>query len=164
LEGCVNIFHEFVHCYQAVTCDDRLRENLEVAQIAMQQKHYTWELDYPFPYTDPLFSKTYQKFLEGTENVLELRKFLGQLSHHNLEYLSWQEWKEGLARFIENNIRRNLGVAENHFGNTPPFDRIAFYAGGAKLIEYLIQRRPELYLDIEALYKHMCNLTRNQDS
>jgi hypothetical protein len=50
----------------------------------------------------------------------------------------WQEWKEGFARFIENQINGRLNLPENHGGKEKPFNRVVFYEGGAHYIKLLI--------------------------
>jgi len=71
------------------------------------------------------------------------------------EYMVWQEWKERFARLIENKIRTNLKLKENNYGCKRPYTRVTFYYGGAKFINYLSKKNPELYLDIEMLFHHM---------
>jgi len=36
-----------------------------------------------------------------------MRKYL---KNHDYEYMIWQQWKEGFARYIENKIRNTLNV------------------------------------------------------
>ncbi len=66
---------------------------------------------YPFPYSSPDFIETYAALLQAVdanqgEEALrvhqKLRKFLLPL---DFEYLTWQEWKEGFARLIENRLQ-----------------------------------------------------------
>lgn len=162
-EDYVTIFHEFIHCYQWETCESRLRENLGVARKALRRNDYAWELNYPFPYSDSLFNATYCQFLQAMEindpvavykYRLQLKRFLSQ---DDFEYLAWQEWKEGFARYIENQIRCRLNFAENHYGAEQPFHRISFYEGGARYIEFLIRQNPELATDIETLFYTIFN-------
>jgi hypothetical protein len=67
----------------------------------------------------------------------------------------WQEWKEGFARFVENTIRRRLGMEENHYGVEEPFHRVTFYEGGSKFIGFLGKQEPGLLVDIENLFSKM---------
>ena len=49
--------------------------------------------------------------------------------------------------------RRELPV--NTYGGEAPFDRIAFYHGGALLIDLLIRAKPPLHDDPRALFEAM---------
>ena len=157
-DGYATIFHEFVHCYQMESCEMRLRETLSIAQKAQATGDFMWEINYPFPYTDPVFEEIYARFLEATTKkqysaIRQCRKQLRQhLGVEDFEYLIWQEWKEGFARFIENRIRWRLELGENHGGATRPFSRVTFYEGGARLIASLASSQPELATDIEKLF------------
>jgi len=163
LEGYTIIFHEFMHCHQWEICEPKLKQTLGVAQKAMDKKDYMWELNYPFPYDNSKFIETYSLFLKALEknNPDEVFKYRNQLkqilSKDDFEYMVWQEWKEGFARFIENQIRRRLDLKENHYGIEKPFHRISFYQGGARFIEFLGKQEPELFVDIERLFHNMLN-------
>ena len=154
LDGYVTIFHEFVHCYQYQTCEDRLKATLSVARQAQAANDFMWEINYPFPYDAFDFVETYSAFLEAAARqqhalVRDCRARLHDiLRAEDFEYMIWQEWKEGLARHIENRIQQRLGLPENHGGGEPPFSRVAFYEGGARLIAL----QPEPAADIEALF------------
>ncbi len=166
LEGYVTIFHEFMHCYQWENCEQKLKQKLEIARKAMEKKDFMWELNHPFPYQDNKFTETYALFLRAlkenkTEDILKYRRHLKQiLNKHDFEYMIWQEWKEGFARFIENHIRRRLDLKENHYGKEKPFSRASFYEGGAGFIEFLANQKPELLIEIEGLFNEMLNCGR----
>jgi hypothetical protein len=158
LDGYATIFHEFVHCHQAATCELKIKQSLEVARQAMAVGNFMWELEYPFPYTNPDFIETYAVLLQAAEaNQGErvfhahrkLSKFLQPLE---FEYLIWQEWKEGFARLIENRLQQQLGLPANHYGRQPPYHRITLYEGGVVVIAALCQQKPELYHILEALF------------
>jgi hypothetical protein len=158
LEGYTTIFHEFVHCHQASTCEMKLKQSLQVARRAMEVGNYMWELEYLFPYDSPDFIETYTALLHAVdanqgEEALRthrgLRKFLQPL---DFEYLIWQEWKEGFARLIENRLQWRFNMLENHYGREQPYHRITFYEGGAGVIAALSQAEPELYTDLEKLF------------
>ena len=159
-----------MHCYQWENCELKLKKKLGIAQEAMAKNDYMWELNHPFPYQDSVFTETYSLFLEAlkehkTEDILKYRGQLKQiLSKHDFEYMVWQEWKEGFARFIENKIRRKLDLKENHYGKEKPFSRVSFYEGGAGFIEFLSNQKPELSVDIEKLFHKILNSERNTSS
>jgi len=85
------------------------------------------------------------------------RKLKRHLSQVDFEYLVWQEWKEGFARLIENRIQSYLGIEVNQYGKEKPYNRVTFYYGGSKFVEYLIQTEPGLYPDIDALFVKILN-------
>jgi hypothetical protein len=158
LEGYATILHEFVHCYQWQTCEQQLKQTLGVARQAECEQNMMWELTHPFPYTSDGFRATYQSCLQAleendAERLAAARARLRRiLTAHDYEYLVWQEWKEGLARYIENLVRRRWGLAENHGGLAQPFDRVTFYAGGARWIGALLAAEPSLAGDLVGLF------------
>ena len=158
--GYVTLLHEFVHCYQANTCELRLKQTLEIARQAMAAGDYMWELEYPFPYDHPDFVTAYTTLFSAVESadlagIIPSRSRLTTLPPDALEYLHWQEWKEGFARFIENRLRQALNLPINHYGRQQPYHRISLYEGGAVWIDFLVRREPALLLDLEALFQRM---------
>ncbi|BCX03836.1 MAG: hypothetical protein KatS3mg053_1774 [Candidatus Roseilinea sp.] len=157
-DGYVTIFHEFIHCQQAEICEQKLKQQLSVARQAQAVNDYMWEINHPFPYAVPEFVRPYQSFLHAhtLSEIESIREQLrGVLKQDDYEYMVWQEWKEGFARFIENRIRRRLGLPENHGGGEQPFSRVVFYEGGARYIEKLSMQEPELTVQIEKLFDRM---------
>ncbi len=157
-EGYVTILHEFVHCYQYETCEQALKGKLDIARQAQEKGDFMWEIQHPFPYRAGIFTRAYQEFLAALSRgdvgeILtvrqELRTYLGR---HDFEYMIWQEWKEGFARWIENRLQEKLGLPENIGGLSPPFSRVTFYAGGAKLVDFLHAQDPFLVADLEELF------------
>lgn len=137
------IFHEFVHCYQYETVEYELKSSLDVFADAMENKNYMWELNYPFPYQDSVVAGIYNSFINEIENSNltgaeekfdELKK---NLEPYEYQYISWVQWKEGSARWIENRIRTRLKVNPNVAGSKGELNRVSFYYGGSKYIELL---------------------------
>jgi hypothetical protein len=157
-KGFVLVLHEFVHCYEWDTCEQKLKDTMTIFREAMKNKDYMWELQYPFPYADQAWAKVYADWLSALGQADDqaaqgLRAKLRMLlAPNNWEYMTWQEWKEGLARCLENRIYARLGMTPNEYGCQAPFDRIAFYCGGQRLIDHLMKTEPKLVEDIEALY------------
>jgi hypothetical protein len=164
LSGYVMIFHEFIHCAQTDCCEYKLKSGLNVAQQAQAANDYMWELNFPFPYEDSDFSDIYKIFLDAAAKkdvgtVSRCRAFLKEtLNTPDYEYMVWEEWKEGFARLIENRIRRKLELKENHGGVDLPYNRVAFYEGGARYISILLEEDKSLEKDIEALFQKMLEL------
>lgn len=158
LDGYALIFHEFVHCYQFEECELELKKSLKIAREAQAKGNFSWELDYPFPYVDSEFFLLYSSLLQALEDknlaeVIRCRQELrSSLEDRQFEYMVWQEWKEGFARFMENKIRTRLGIAPTMGEDTPPFSRTVFYNGGAKLIEFLEQIAPDTVADLRKLF------------
>lgn len=162
--GYVTIFHEFIHCYQFDLCEQKIKQTLEIARRAQDANDFMWELEYTFPYRDPNFVDTYQAFLERAakqefSGAMEARRRLKKiLSAGDYEYMVWQEWKEGFARYIENLIQERLGYEENHYGREQPFSRVSFYEGGANLIRFFCRQEPQAAADIERLFGRMFDI------
>ena len=160
------IFHEFMHCQQFETCELKLKKNFELAQKSMAKQDYMWELMHPFPYADGKFIEVYSSFLQAlaknnTADILKCRTQLKQiLSKDDFEYMVWQEWKEGFARFVENKIKQRLGLKLNHYGSEVPFERTSFYEGGSRYIAYLDGQEPKSAEDIEKLFHKMLNVSK----
>jgi len=158
-DGYVFIFHEFVHCTQWDCCEPKLKDGLSIYRAAMENKDYMWELQYPFPYASPAFVKIYGELLAAwARNDIPAAEswraaLKGSLSPAEWGYLTWQEWKEGLARFIENRVRTALGIAENKGGEALPYTRVTFYRGGDLHIRFLDRRTPGAANDMESLYR-----------
>jgi hypothetical protein len=158
LAGYVTIFHEFIHCHQYESGEQVVKQSLGIARKALAANDFMWELNHPFPYSAPNFVRAYQPVLEAQSlaEIMPARRQLPEiLSANDYEYMVWQEWKEGFARFIENRIKARLGLPENHGGKEQPFSRVTFYAGGANFIAALDKAEPALTTDIERLFERM---------
>ena len=162
--GYVTIFHEFVHCQQAATCERKLKGGLGVARKAMAEGNVSWELDHAFPYGEDRFVTDYDQFLKAAEagdldEVLRIRKHLSAImSEADYEYMVWQEWKEGFARFLENKMRERKGLERIGAENGPPYSRVLFYHGGAAFIEVLSNNDAALLGDVEELFNRMFDI------
>lgn len=168
LRGYAVILHEFVHCYQYDTCEKELKESLTIAQRAFADGDYMWEINYPFPYMDPMFIRNYSSFLsslsETDSHVITQKriKLVSNLDPGDAEYMVWQEWKEGLARNLENSISFHLGIEENHSGTEQPISRVIFYEGGARFITYLDKKEHGISCDLPALFEVMQTFHLNE--
>jgi len=161
LDGYITILHEFVHCYQYETCEQVLKMKLDIARQEQEKGNFMWEVRHSFPYSAAHFTEPYDRFLQALAendhqqviaNRKELKDYLGL---HDYEYMVWQEWKEGYARYVENLVKRQMGERENKGGLKPPYSRVLFYAGGEEYINYLVKREPELAKDLRKLFHHL---------
>ncbi len=127
------------------------------------KKNYMWEINHPFPYEDSfVINKTIEleSFLEK-ESITGVVYFHSQMRDYlnkiDYEYMIWQEWKEGYARYIENLIRKKIGIKTNSNKIQPKLNRISFYEIGSKYIHLLIKENPNLKNDLNGLYYKMLN-------
>ena len=161
IQGYVFIFHEFVHCFQSENYEEEIRVSLEIERKSKEENNYMWEITHPFPYENPIFI---EKVTE-VENYFNTKDYKGVLNYHkqmrgclsniDFEYMIWQEWKEGYARYIENIIRARLGIAINTNKLQAPFDRVCFYEIGSKYIDLLVNGNANLKSNIKDLYYRM---------
>jgi hypothetical protein len=155
------IFHEFIHCTQALTCENNLKQELHVARAAAAARDYSWEINHRFPYNDTGFVEAYSRFLRalGDRDARALlqsgRDLKHRLARDDYEYMVWVEWKEGFARYIENKIRRRYDLEQNPGGREQPYGRVSFYYGGEGLIAYLAARHGGIFPDVGELFGEM---------
>jgi hypothetical protein len=108
--GYTTVMHEFIHCCQYNSVESGLKQTLDIYKTAMKNKDYSWEIMYPFPYDDSLFVEYYDSFRGAlADNDIETAKIFRDklktyLSKNDFEYMLWEEWKEGLARYVENKL------------------------------------------------------------
>lgn len=161
LDGYVAVFHEFVHCYQAETCESELRETLEIERISKKENNIMWEINHQFPYEDSiLIAKTNELnnyFNKSNYNNVinyyrDLKEHLNKIDY---EYMMWQQWKEGFARYIENLINDRLGLNRNANKLEAPYDRVSFYDIGSRYIALLLEINSNLKGNIKDLYYKM---------
>ncbi len=156
--GYTTIFHEFIHCVQSLTVEPVLKQNLNIAQQAARSNDYSWEINHAFPYQDSVFIRQYTSFLaalgKGDQKSIDesMSTLRGHLARPDYEYMVWEEWKEGFARFIENKVRARLGMPANRGGAEPPYNRVTFYYGGDLFIGYLVWKDEDLLTDMEKLF------------
>ena len=160
-DGVAFILHEFVHCFQWETVENKLKQGLDVYREAMKGKNYMWELEHPFPYGNAEVRRVYGRWLAALQKGQMkkaghwrsvLRKGLNNL---DWEYMTWEEWKEGLARYLENRVRERFGLPANRPSPDTSFNRVSFYRGGDLFISRLVEREPGLDGNIELLYQRI---------
>ena len=160
-KGYATIFHEFIHCTQALTCENGLKEKLHVAQAAAAARDYSWEINHRFPYNDTVFVEAYSRFLlalgdrDAHALVQSARDLKRRLAPDDYEYMVWVEWKEGFARYIENKIRLRYNLGSNLGGREQPFDRVTLYYGGEKCMTYLAAQHGGIFPDVRELFGEM---------
>lgn len=137
VDGKVAILHEFVHCHQFSNGELALKSKLKIAQKAMEEQNWMWEIEHPFPYDQSEVSTKLKELANWQTNriqqshlVGELRALKSKMTHEDFEYMVWQIWKEGYARYIENLIRTDVGLAEIYREYTGKINRSIFYQIG----------------------------------
>jgi len=155
------VLHEFVHCFQLESGAIEIRNGLSIQMREMAKSNYSWEINFPFPYSNSYFiNKTVElagDFANGNyENVEVYRNCMRAYLHKaEYEYMIWQQWKEGFARYVENLIRKELGLLLNGNILTEPFGRVHFYEIGNKYIEMLLEKEKGLNENIVKLFYEM---------
>lgn len=153
--GFVTFFHEFVHCYQYEYCETEIKESLSIVE---KYDNSYWELEHPFPYDSKLFKKSYVNIIESIKMKdndklkREFEELKIKIKKQDYEYMIWQIWKEGFARFIENDIRSKYDLQENDNGKKAPYNRISLYYLGDKLISFLKETNDKALNDIKVLF------------
>ena len=108
-----------------------------------------------------MFVRAYTGFLQAlaahdiSSARTSMRELKRRLSQDDYEYMAWEEWKEGFARYIENKIRAAFDLKENQGGNEQPFNRVTFYYGGEALIRSLVHGNQDRPPDVERLLDQM---------
>ncbi|HEX7572518.1 MAG TPA: hypothetical protein VF514_05450 [Bacteroidota bacterium] len=161
LKGYATIFHEFIHCTQALTCENDLKQELHIAQAAAAARDYSWEINHRFPYNDTVFVEAYSRLMRalGDRDAPALlqsgRDLKHRLAQDDYEYMVWVEWKEGFARYIENKIRLRYNLQPNLAGREQPFDRVTFYYGGERIMTYLAAQHGGIFPHVKELFGEM---------
>ena len=156
-EGRAQIFHEFVHCFQFGEGSWDLRMTLAAAREAWEKRDFMWELNHPFPYESDSFIRKTMELDNGYDIGKYHSEMKAELNEKDFEYMIWQEWKEGYARYIENLVRERWGLNKIRTSLIPPFGRPVFYEIGSRYIEKLIQNDIGLKGNIKAMFQKMLN-------
>ena len=151
--GYAVIFHEFIHCQQYEICENRLKQRLSVYKQALLEKNYMWELNYNFPYN----SEEFISYCNTENNLLqfltEKRKLIkDSLGSANYEYMTWQEWKEGFAEYIETKIIEKT-VKNVEQSDSLSMSRVCLYKTGARFIGALKTKYHNCDENIESLFE-----------
>lgn len=162
-EGYTIILHEFMHCAQFEGVENKIKMELQIMKTAMEKNNYSWELNHPFPYENKKFIEFYSQYVNALENdningAMNIKTILkGSLSKEDYEYLVWEEWKEGFARFIENKVKERMSINENTGGKGEPYNRVSFYYSGDKLIHLISLDNNKLLNNLEELFEYIKN-------
>lgn len=118
LEDMITVIHEFVHCYQSETCLEKLRNKLEITKHYKKLEDWMWEINHPFPYENQEISEMFSVYRESlindkSDSIIKSKFSIKEnLLNMDYEYMVWQEWVEGYARYIENELRNIYGLDE----------------------------------------------------
>jgi len=154
------VLHEFVHCFQLDNGAIEIRNGLSIHNQKIAN-NYNWEVDFPFPFKNQYFiDKTTELsacFSKGNYDYTEVYRncMRAYLHKAEYEYLIWQEWKEGYARYVENLIRKELRLQLNSNILIPPFGKVHLFEIGSKYIEMLLEKEKGFNDDIVKLFHKM---------
>jgi len=144
--GYCQILHEFVHCYQYDDCEVELKNKLSVYQKARENNDYMWEITYPFPYEntevaailkDLQLSMNSEDYEENF--VIRMSELDSILNQEDKEYMAWQVWKEGYARYVENKLLRRLTFNSTKSEIETKQGRASFYTIGANYFKTITE-------------------------
>lgn len=145
----ITVMHE--HFHQLQDAQPGAFEALNKLGLAHGDNTGMWMLNYPFPYEDTqidasfahlrdllltaLHASEQKKFEElAAEYIAARSKFLSHLAPDDRKYLSFQLWKEGIARYTQ--IKCAEAAADYHassdFASLPDYESFAAYAGHAR--------------------------------
>jgi hypothetical protein len=161
IRGYTTVMHEFIHCCQYNSVESELKQDLQIYKTAMENKDYSWEITHPFPYDDSLFIRYYESYVRFMDknDMTAAKEFRHKLKDHlsktDFEYMLWEEWKEGTARYVENKICDRLNIDRNNYGKEKPYNRVSFYYGGELLITRLTGKKAGLPSDMKLLFGQM---------
>lgn len=157
-EKLISLFHEFVHCYQFIKYEMELKNSLIIAKKAIEKQDFLWELNHPFPYSNKDFINWIMELEKGLDISKFHKKMKQILNECDFEYMVWQEWKEGYARYIENLIREKLGFNKNkNCLSKFPFDRVCFYETGSRYMEILVKNDINIKNDLREIFYKIKN-------
>jgi hypothetical protein len=112
----ITLMHE--HFHQLQDSQPGFFEAAKALGLAHGDNTGMWMLNFPFPYEKPELVRSFAalrdlllatlnetddvKFRQSAERyVVERRKFFAQLAEGDRKYLSFQLWKEGIARYVQ---------------------------------------------------------------
>lgn len=148
----ITLMHEHFHQWQD-SQPGFFQEALALG-LARGDQSGMWMLNFPFPYEDPQINERYlamtaalvaaleargtSQFDGRLRNYLEARKKLQQaLAPDDYKYLSFQLWKEGVARYTEYAVAR---LAAERFRSSAEFSALSDFTPFAQEAEAALQR------------------------
>ena len=155
--GHITLMHEMVHCFQFRACEMQLRETLSIQRLANERQDFMWELNHQFPYEDRQFGHFIESIADaGVASAIDLMRGLrARLSVVDYEYMIWQMWKEGFARFVENRVREGEGVDQTDMGNpSERRDRVSLYYAGDYFWRLIEMQDASAIEDIKAAFAY----------
>ena len=110
-----------------------------------------WMLNYPFPYDKPEVSQAFRETRDlllravkepdgpafqklAAEYIAERRRFFAMLSSDDRKYLSFQLWKEGIARYTQVRAAESAAhyLPSAEFAALPDYEAFTVYAAGVR--------------------------------
>ncbi len=148
----ITLMHEHFHQWQ--DSQPGIFQEALALGLARGDQSGMWMLNFPFPYEDPQVNEWYSamsaalvaaleargtpRFDGRLRNYLEARKKLQQaLAPDDYKYISFQLWKEGVARYTEYAVAR---LAADRFRPSAEFSALSDFTPFAQEAEAALQR------------------------
>jgi hypothetical protein len=145
----ITVMHE--HFHQLQDAQPGIFDALNNLGLARGDTSGMWMLNYPFPYDDPKINESFAKVRDlllsalrapdlkaflplAKEYIAARKKFLTNLGPDDRKYLSFQLWKEGIARYTQIKCAEasaNYQVS-SEFSALPDYEPFATYAAHAR--------------------------------
>jgi hypothetical protein len=143
------VMHE--HFHQLQDSEPGIFDAVKGLGLGGDDKTGMWMLNYPFPYQDPELAKGFIELRDSLlaalaetdaakfdvaahKYIAERRKFFAQLTENDRKYLSFQLWKEGIARYVQ--VRSAEAAAQYQptmeYRALPDFESFSSYASTAR--------------------------------
>jgi hypothetical protein len=143
------LMHE--HFHQLQDSHPGILEDINRLGLSRGDNTGMWMLNYPFPYKQPQLRQSFSALRDSLLAALaeqdqaafaraadkyaaERKKFFAQLSNDDRKYLSFQLWKEGIARYTQ--VRAAELAAKYHptseFRALPDYQSFSDYASSAR--------------------------------
>lgn len=134
----ITLMHEHFHQLQDI--QPGMMQAMKDLGLAHGDETGMWMLNYPFPYEKPELVRSFAdlrtlllKALDEKDDTMfrqlaseyagERKRFFNQLSPDDRKYLSFQLWKEGIARYVQ----VKSAEAAAHYQPTPEYAALADY-------------------------------------
>lgn len=144
----VVLLHE--HFHQLQDSSPNFFKESDALNLAGDSKNGSWMLNYPFPYKDKKINEDFSNLAKQLAKTLETsdkksfqleiktylqmrNKFNSTLSEKDYKYLSFQLWKEGIARYTEIQIAR---LAARNYRPNKDFSKLKDFKSYREVADY----------------------------
>ncbi len=142
----ITLMHEHFHQFQDT--QPGMQQAINGLNLARGDETGMWMLNYPFPYDNPEVARSFGDLRSllldalnekretqfrklAQQYAADRKKFFAQLAPDDRRYLSFQLWKEGIARYVQ--VKSAEAAARYQptpeFAALPDYESFAHYAG-----------------------------------